>query len=108
MNHTYNLPGDFRSCRVEQGGFYVGTLSSTYSATQLYMLSGYNGQCGVLYGPLASPPSPPLASDALSVGGKVFARVGPASCILGGELFLELACVLHTVFLHECLLRVTL
>ena len=71
---------------MEQGGFYAGTLSSTYSATQLYMLSGYNGQCSVLYGPLAKPPSSPLSSDTLSVGGKVFVRVGPANCVLGGEL----------------------
>ena len=85
LNHTYNLPGDFKSCSLVQGGFYAGTFSNTYSATQLYTLSGYNGQCGVLYGPLAQPPSPPLSSNALSVGGKVFVRVGPANCTLGGE-----------------------
>ena len=86
LNHIYNLPNDFESCSLVQGGFYAGALSSTYSAAQLYTLSGYNGRCGVLYGPLAQVPSPPLSSDALSVGGRVFYRVGPANCVLGGEI----------------------
>jgi len=76
---------DFSNCSLVNGGFSAGTLSTTYNADTVYTLSGYNGRCAVLYGPLTSPPSPPLESDPLSVGARVFIRLGEPGCTLGGE-----------------------
>ena len=66
------------------GGFSAGTLSTTFSNDVIFSLVGYNGQCLVFYGPLPSPATPPLTSDPLSVGGRVFIRLGDPDCILGG------------------------
>ena len=67
------------------GGFSAGTLSTTFNTDTVYVVTGYNGRCSVVYGPLPSPASPPLQSDPLSVGARVFIRLGDPGCTLGGE-----------------------
>ena len=56
-------------------------MSSTYNLDRVYALSGYNGRCQVFYGILPSLPIPPLVSDAVSVGGRVFIRLGDSGCL---------------------------
>ena len=51
--------------------------------TQQYVLSGYNGRCAVIYGPTADIPTQPLEEDPLSVGGKLFYRLGDTGCTPG-------------------------
>ena len=80
---SYNTLEDFESCSVVDGGFLSGALSSTFNDTSLWALTGYNGQCSVFYGPTASIVSEPLVSNTLSVGGKVFYRLGDVSCTMG-------------------------
>lgn len=79
----YNTLDDFESCSVVDGGFNSGSLSSTFNDTSLWSLTGYNGQCSVFYGLTADPVSEPLGNDTLSVGGKVFYRLGDVSCTMG-------------------------
>ena len=74
-------PRNFSSCSLVDGGFSAGSLSTTYSLDRVYALSGYNGQCQVFYGILPASPAPPLVSDALSVGGRVFIRLGDPGCL---------------------------
>ena len=78
------------------GGFSAGTLSTTFSSDVLYSLLGYNGQCLVFYGPLPSPATPPLISDPLSVGGRVFIRLGDPDCTLGGMLYKTVALYINS------------
>ena len=80
---AYNPLTDFSSCSLVNGGFSAGSLSLTYNLDTLYSLSGFNGRCQVFYGLLGSSPSPPLTSDPLSVGGRVFIRLGDPDCELG-------------------------
>ena len=80
MGVPYN-PLNFSSCSLVNGGFSAGSLSFTYNLERVYALSGYNGQCQVFYGILGASPVPPLASDALSVGGRVFIRLGDSGCL---------------------------
>ena len=65
------------------GGFKASGLSSTFNDTQQYVLSGYNGRCAVIYGPTADIPTQPLEEDPLSVGGKLFYRLGDTGCTPG-------------------------
>ena len=74
-------PRSFSSCSTVDGGFTAGSLSSTYNSDMVYALSGFNGQCQIFYGILPFSPVAPLASDALSVGGKVFVRLGDPGCL---------------------------
>ena len=74
-------PREFSSCSTVEGGFSAGSLSSTYNINTVYGLSGYNGRCQVFYGLLPIQPVPPLAADALSVGGRVFIRLGNQGCL---------------------------
>ena len=69
------------SCSLVNGGFSAGSLSFTFDLDKVYALAGYNGQCQVFYGILDSSPVPPLISDALSVGGRVFIRLGDSGCL---------------------------
>ena len=77
----YDPRVDFSSCSTIEGGFSAGSLSSTYNLDTVYSLIGYNGRCQVFYGILPAEPVPPLSSDALSVGGRVFIRLGNAGCL---------------------------
>lgn len=81
---TSYSPLNFSSCSLVNGGFSAGSLSFTYNSESVYALSGYNGRCQVFYGILDSSPLPPLASDALSVGGRVFIRLGEVNCLSDG------------------------
>ena len=83
MGVPYNTLNNFSSCSLVNGGFSAGSLSFTYNLDTVFALSGYNGQCQVLYGILGSSPVPPLDSDSLSVGGRVFIRLGDSDCELG-------------------------
>ena len=83
IDQAYNPLIDFSSCSLINGGFSAGGLSFTYNLDTLYSLSGYNGRCQVFYGFLGSSPSPPLISHPLSVGGRVFIRLGDPDCELG-------------------------
>ena len=82
-NVIYNTLEDFESCSLVDGGFQSGALASTFNDTTVWALTGYNGRCSVLYGPTADPVSEPLDRNALSVGGKVFYRLGNESCTMG-------------------------
>ena len=82
-NATYNTLEDFEYCSVLDGGFNAGALSSTFNDTSIWALTGFNGQCSVFYGPTPDPASEPLITDSLSVGGKVFYRLGNVSCTMG-------------------------
>ena len=73
-------PREFSNCSTVEGGFSAGSLSSTYNLDTVYALSGYNGRCQVFFGILPTQPVAPLAADALSVGGRVFIRLGNAGC----------------------------
>ena len=80
---SYNTLKDFESCSLINGGFKASGLSSTFNDTQQYVLSGYNGRCAVIYGPTADIPTQPLEEDPLSVGGKLFYRLGDTGCTPG-------------------------
>lgn len=82
-NVMYNTLEDFESCSLVNGGFQSGGLASTFNDTQLWALTGYNGQCSVLYGPTSDPVTEPLVNNTLSVGGKVFYRLGDVNCTMG-------------------------
>lgn len=46
----------------------------------MYLLSAQNGECAVIYGPVASSPVDTSVVDPASVGGKLFLYVGNESC----------------------------
>lgn len=78
---VYNTLEDFESCSVIDGGF--SSLSNTFNDTSLWSLTGYNGQCSVMYGLASDPPMEPLVTDSRTVGGKVFYRLGDIDCTMG-------------------------
>ena len=53
----------------------------------VYLLSGQNGECAVIYGPVASRPVDTSIVDPASVGGKLFLYVGNESCT-SSELYI--------------------
>lgn len=46
----------------------------------MYLLSAQNGECAIIYGPVASRPVDTSIVDPVSVGGKLFLYVGNDSC----------------------------
>lgn len=80
---VYNTLEDFESCSLVDGGFNAGSLASTFNDSSLWALTGYNGKCSVFYGLTSNVASEPLETDALSVGGKLFYRLGDTSCTMG-------------------------
>ena len=81
----YDVVNDFLNCSTVNGGFRANSFSTTIGQSFLYTLSGYNGACTIFYGPLTSgvDSSDVLQSDPLSVGGRVFVRIGEPECELG-------------------------
>ena len=81
----YDVLNDFYNCSTVNGGFRTGSLASTIGVTEFYTYTGYNGPCGVYFGPVVSPlsSSDVLEADPLSVGGKVFILTGEPDCELG-------------------------
>ena len=82
-NTIYNTLEDFESCSLVDGGFSAGNLASTFNDSSLWALTGYNGKCSVFYGLTGEAVSEPLETNALSVGGKLFYRLGDTSCTMG-------------------------
>lgn len=85
----YNVVSDFLNCSTVNGGFRSNSFSTTVGQTSLYFIAGYNGACGVFYGPLPDSvdSADTLQSDPLSVGGKVFIRIGEPGCEFGVNCF---------------------
>ncbi|XP_019849207.1 PREDICTED: protocadherin Fat 4-like, partial [Amphimedon queenslandica] len=79
---VYNTIEDFEYCSLVDGGFNSGGLASTFNDTSLWSLTGFNGRCSVFYGFTSDPVSEPLVNDTLSVGGKLFYRLGDTSCTM--------------------------
>ena len=82
-NTDYDTLTEFESCSLLDGGFNAGGLASTFNDSSLWALTGYNGKCSVFYGLTGEIVSEPLETDALSVGGKLFYRLGNTSCTMG-------------------------
>ena len=81
---VYDTLEEFEYCATESGGFTsLDSLATTFNDTTVYVYSGYNGRCGVVYGLMPDPAPEPLESDFLSVGGRLFYRLGNVSCTLG-------------------------
>ena len=66
----------------------MGSLSSIFNSSTLYLLSAQNGECAVIYGPVASSPVDTSIVDPTSVGGKLFLYVGNESCT-SSKYFIE-------------------
>ncbi len=82
-NTDYDTLTEFESCSLINGGFNAGGLASTFNDSSLWALTGYNGRCSVFYGLTGNIVSEPLETDALSVGGKLFYRLGNTTCTMG-------------------------
>ena len=83
---VYDTLEDFESCSLMNGGFNAGGLASTFNDSSLWALTGFNGRCSVFYGLTGDAVSEPLETNALSVGGKLFYRLGDTSCTMGERM----------------------
>ena len=85
----YDVLNDFFNCSTVNGGFRANSFATTVGQTSLYFLNGYNGACNVLYGPLVDPVDSTaiLQPEPLSVGGRVFVRIGAPDCEIGVDCF---------------------
>lgn len=85
----YDVLNDFFNCSTINGGFTINSFATTVGLTNLYFLSGSNGACNVLYGPLVNPvdSSTNLIPEPLSVGGRAFVRIGESDCDIGTDCF---------------------
>lgn len=85
----YDVLNDFFNCSTISGGFAVNSFATTVGLANLYFLSGSNGACNVLYGPLVSSvdSSANLVPEPLSVGGRAFVRIGEPDCDIGTDCF---------------------
>ena len=85
----YDVLNDFFNCSTVNGGFTVNSFATTVGQTSLYFLSGSNGACNVLYGPLVDSvdSTATLEPEPLSVGGRAFVRIGAPDCDIGTDCF---------------------
>ena len=85
----YDVLNDFFNCSTINGGFTINSFATTVGLTNLYFLSGSNGACNVLYGPLVDSvdSSASLVPEPLSVGGRAFVRIGAPDCDIGTDCF---------------------
>ena len=85
----YDVLNDFFNCSTINGGFTINSFATTVGLANLYFLSGSNGACNVLYGPLVDSvdSSANLVPEPLSVGGRAFVRIGAPDCDIGTDCF---------------------